>query len=352
MNFNLAQIIIFIIMAFMLITSIKNSMISRNLDEVITAIIGSIASVLSFFVIFTFYNFFNSKVNEFLLKISPEQTLNGLIKVLIFIIIFFVVKWIIYVVLKLINSIFDFNFNEGGAVSGFLLFVLSTVLGIIRGVLVVLCILIAVVTYNGCVSPREQIDIFSNLNMYNKLTRLIDEQKIGKIKSGLVEDISKSTIIYYNGVTLEQGIKSNSEIDKKAKEITAGDKTDREKAKSIYKWVGSNIRYDYNKADMVMSNSNVKNSGAIPAFKEREGICFDYACLYVAMCRAIGLNVRMVMGDAYNGEEYISHAWNEVYLKDENKWIKVDPTFYIAGNYFDNKNFDKDHRQKNIAGEW
>lgn len=352
MNFNLAQIIIFIIMAFMLITSIKNSMISRNLDEVITAIIGSIASVLSFFVMFSFYNFFNSKVDKFLLKISPEQTLNGLIKVLIFITIFFVVKWIIYVVLRLINSIFDFNFNDGGAVSGFLLFVLSTVLGIIRGVLVVLCILIAIVTYNGCVSPRYQIDTFSNLNMYNKLTRLIDEQKISKIKSGLVEDISKSTVIYYNGVTLEQGIKSNSEIDKKAKEITAGDKTDREKAKSIYNWVGSNIKYDYNKADMVMSSNNVKNSGAIPAFKEREGICFDYACLYVAMCRAVGLNVRMVMGDAYNGEEYISHAWNEVYLKNENKWIKVDPTFYIAGNYFDNKNFDKDHRQKNIAGEW
>lgn len=352
MNFNLAQIIIFIIMAFMLITSIKNSMISRNLDEVITAIIGSIASVLSFFVMFSFYNFFNSKVDKFLLKISPEQTLNGLIKVLIFITIFFVVKWIIYVVLRLINSIFDFNFNDGGAVSGFLLFVLSTVLGIIRGVLVVLCILIAIVTYNGFVSPRYQIDTFSNLSMYNKLTRLIDDQKIGKIKSGLVEDISKSTIIYYNGVTLEQGIKSNSEIDKKAKEITAGDKTDREKAKSIYNWVGSNIKYDYNKADMVMSSNNVKNSGAIPAFKEREGICFDYACLYVAMCRAVGLNVRMVMGDAYNGEEYISHAWNEVYLKDENKWIKVDPTFYIAGNYFDNKNFDKDHRQKNIAGEW
>lgn len=352
MNFNLAQIIIFIIMAFMLITSIKNSMISRNLDEVITAIIGSIASVLSFFVIFSFYNFFNSKVDKFLLKISPEQTLNGLIKVLIFIIIFFVVKWIIYVVLRLINSIFDFNFNEGGAVSGFLLFLLSTVLGIIRGVLVVLCILIAIVTYNGCVSPKYQIDTFSNLGMYNKLTRLIDEKKIGKIKSGLVEDISKSTIIYYNGVTLEQGIKSNSEIDKKAKEITEGDKTDREKAKSIYNWVGSNIKYDYNKADMVMSSNNVKNSGAIPAFKEREGICFDYACLYVAMCRAVGLNVRMVMGDAYNGEEYISHAWNEVYLKDQNKWIKVDSTFYIAGNYFDNKNFDKDHRQKNIAGEW
>lgn len=352
MNFNLAQIIIFIIMAFMLITSIKNSMINRNLDEVITAIIGSIASVLSFFVMFTFYNFFNSKVDKFLLKLSPEQTLNGLIKVLIFVIIFFVVKWIIYVVLRLINSIFDFNFNDGGVVSGFLLFVLSTVLGVIRGVLVVLCILIAIVTYNGCVSPRYQIDTFSNLNMYNKLTRLIDEQKIGKIKSGIVEDISKSTIIYYNGVTLEQGIKSNSEIDKKAKEITAGDKTDREKAKSIYNWVGSNIKYDYNKADMVMSSNNVKNSGAIPAFEEREGICFDYACLYVAMCRAVGLDVKMVMGDAYNGEEYISHAWNEVYLKDENKWIKVDPTFYIAGNYFDNKNFDKDHRQKNIAGEW
>lgn len=352
MNFNLAQIIIIVIMAWMLIISIKNTMVNRNLDEVITAIIGSIASVLSFFLIFTFYNFFNSRVENFLLKISPEQTLNGLIKILVFLIIFFVIKWVIYILLRLINSIFHFDFNDRGTVSGFVLFVLSTALGVIRGLLCIVCILIGIVTYNGFVAPRYQIDTFSNLNMYHKLTRLIDEQKISKIKSGLVEDISKSTVIYYNGVTLENGIKSNSEIDKKAKEITAGDKTDREKAKSIYNWVGSNIKYDYNKADMVMSSDNVTNSGAIPAFKEREGICFDYACLYVAMCRAVGLNVRMVMGEAYNGEEYISHAWNEVYLKNEGRWIKVDPTFYVAGNYFDNKNFDKDHKQKNIAGEW
>lgn len=352
MNFNLAQIIIFIIIAWMLIISIKNAIVNRNLDEVITAIIGSIASVLSFFLMFTFYNFFNSRVENFLLKISPQKTLNGLIKILIFLIIFFVIKWIIYIILRLINSIFHFNFNDRGPVSGFLLFVLSTVLGLIRGLLVIVSILIGIVIYNGFVAPRYQIDTFSNLNIYNKLTRLIDEQKIGKIKSGLVEDISKSTIIYYNGVTLEDGIKSNSEIDKKAKEITAGDKTDREKAKSIYNWVGSNIKYDFNKADMVMSSNKVTNSGAIPAFKEREGICFDYACLYVAMCRAVGLNVRMVMGDAYNGEEYISHAWNEVYLKDEDKWINVDPTFYVSGDYFDNKDFNKDHKQKNIAGEW
>ena len=70
------------------------------------------------------------------------------------------------------------------------------------------------------------------------------------------------------------------------------------------------------------------------------------------MCRAVNIKVRMIIGEAYNGEEYISHAWNQVYLKNQRKWINVDPTFYMAGNYFNNPNFNSDHKEKSIAGEW
>ena len=70
------------------------------------------------------------------------------------------------------------------------------------------------------------------------------------------------------------------------------------------------------------------------------------------MARAVELNVRLVTGSAYDGEEYGAHAWNEVYSKEEERWINVDPTFYLSGNYFDNETFNNDHIKESIAGEW
>ena len=64
------------------------------------------------------------------------------------------------------------------------------------------------------------------------------------------------------------------------------------------------------------------------------------------------LGSRIVTGDAFDGQNYGPHAWNQVYLEDEGKWINVDPTFYISGNYFDSSNFEETHRTKNIAGEF
>ena len=46
----------------------------------------------------------------------------------------------------------------------------------------------------------------------------------------------------------------------------------------------------------------------------------------------------------------MGHAWNEVYRKEEGKWINVDRTFYIAGNYFDNEDFDNDHIKEILQG--
>lgn len=161
-------------------------------------------------------------------------------------------------------------------------------------------------------------------------------------------------LIYYNGVTLEDGIKSNAAIDELARDLTKNCDTDYEKAKIIYEWVGSNIEYDDNKAIEVMNNRvpTGVDSGAINTFETGKGVCFDYACLYVAMCRAVDVPVRLLVGEGYNGIEWISHSWNEVYIKDRDEWIGVDPTFYGGGKYFDSGNFNEDHRDRKIAGEW
>lgn len=163
---------------------------------------------------------------------------------------------------------------------------------------------------------------------------------------------SSNTIVYYNGVTLDEGVRSNPTIDSLARRLGDKSSTTRGKAKLIYNWVGSNIDYDYNKADRVLQNDFNVQSGAIPTFNSGKGICFDYSCLYVAMSRANNIKVRLITGEGFNGVSWVSHAWNQVYVPEESKWINVDTTFYKGGNYFDSKRFDLDHRDAKIAGQW
>lgn len=163
---------------------------------------------------------------------------------------------------------------------------------------------------------------------------------------------SPTVIYYFNGVTLDEAIKSNQQIDMVAKNLIKPNMTDRKKAKTIYRWIGSNIKYDYQKADAIKQPDVMVESGAISAFEARKGICFDLSSLYVAMCRANNLKVRLVIGIAYDGTSWGDHAWNQVFLDDENIWVNVDSTFSIGGNYFDRSDFDDDHKKTKIAGEW
>ncbi|EGT3598684.1 transglutaminase domain-containing protein [Clostridium perfringens] len=178
-----------------------------------------------------------------------------------------------------------------------------------------------------------------------------DESNKEPISEKVVES-NRNVINLYNGVTLEQGIKSNEAINKKAKELTKNAKNSREKAKRIYTWISENINYDDNKAENISEKTSQYKSGAIEAFETRKGICFDYSCLYVAMAREAGLKVRIVTGEGFNGKEWGPHSWNEVYLPEKNQWITVDPTFGKAGNYFDSKKNSESHRDGKIVGEW
>ncbi|MBZ9688707.1 transglutaminase-like domain-containing protein [Clostridium estertheticum] len=162
----------------------------------------------------------------------------------------------------------------------------------------------------------------------------------------------QNVITYYNGVTLEQGVQSNDEINKFATNLTKNKNGTRQKAELIYNWVGSEVVYDDAKANRVLNNDLGVKSGAIPTFNSKRGICFDYACLLVAMCRANNIKVRIITGQGFNGNNWVSHAWNQVYIEEENKWINVDPTFLIGGDYFDSKRFVIDHKEESIVGEW
>jgi transglutaminase-like putative cysteine protease len=160
-------------------------------------------------------------------------------------------------------------------------------------------------------------------------------------------------IHYFNGVTLDEAVKSNDEIDKKAREITAKARDDKDKAYLLYKWISKNIDYDYPKAERIARYPMGEESGSIVAFDTRKGICFDYSSLYVSMCRAVGLKVRFITGQGYSGAAWGDHAWNQVWIGSEKRWINVDTTFGGSGmNYFDRENFSVDHKDAELQGEW
>ncbi len=160
-------------------------------------------------------------------------------------------------------------------------------------------------------------------------------------------------IKYFNGVTLDEAIQSNEEIDQTAKQVASSEKEDKRKAYLLYEWICSNIRYDYDKAEKIVTDPTVVASGSEVAYAERKGVCFDYSTLYVSMCRAVGLNVRLVTGLGYSGTQWGDHAWNQVYDSQEQRWINVDTTFGSAGyDSFDNSDFLTIHKYTDVQGEW
>lgn len=199
---------------------------------------------------------------------------------------------------------------------------------------------------------EEVVNPIANSEFAKELPNIINNSFKIVVKNDSVnsEDNSGKTIVYYNGITLSEGLKSNEEIDNFAKALVQERGSTRAKAKTIYNWVGRNIEYDYDKVDKILNNDFNVKSGAINTFYSKKGICFDYSCLYAAMCKANGIKVRIITGEGFNGSSWVSHAWNQVYIEEEDKWVNVDTTFYKGGNYFDSAVFKLDHRNEKIAG--
>ena len=278
---------------------------------------------------------------------------NEVIRMVLLVVVYFIIHFIIYMVLKFLAKLFYF----GKILNRRILIFISALLGAIKGSIVILIMFIGIVIFNMTIGRNFPMNIFTNISGYKMIYDTISQNFTSSNEKITYSDEenympTSNVLIYYNGVTLEDGVRSNSEIDNKAIEITKYKENDLEKAKSLYVWIGSNIEYDFDKAYKTLNNESSGKSGATEAWTTQKGICFDYACLYVAMARAIDLKVRLVTGSAYDGTQYGPHAWNEVYLESEDKWIPVDPTFYMSGNYFNNNNFYDDHIKEMIAGEW
>jgi len=71
--------------------------------------------------------------------------------------------------------------------------------------------------------------------------------------------------------------------------------------------------------------------GAAEAARTKEGDCDEHADLFIALCRAVKIPSRRVVGHYFRGgPEPEPHAWSEVYLEDKG-WVPVDPALSSFG---------------------
>ena len=349
-----AYVICAIVILYGIRESIGTAFEERTLKYSLYKVLYYFSILLTFFLVIVNLNLVMTIIIRFKLQYLTFIYNTKYTNSIILIIFFCISQNIIYVLLKLLSQpvLSSFKSSEKRAIP---LCIISGFLGFIKGLVIILIAFVGVITYNRTIGDNNKIDLFNDFLAYDRIKTIIFTETSFKNDMHPVNDNTISTannIIYYNGVTLEEGIQSNEEIDNKAKEIIKFCEDDRSKAKRIYTWIGTNIQYDSEKASKALNEEELNGSGSIVAWCNGKGICFDYACLYVSMARAVGLKVRLVTGEAFDGNSHGPHAWNQVYLTDEEKWINVDTTFYISGDYFDSNLFDEDHIEEEIAGEW
>ena len=91
-----------------------------------------------------------------------------------------------------------------------------------------------------------------------------------------------------------------------------------QKAVRIQDWVYKNI---------TEKNFSVAFAAANEVARNRSGDCTEHAVLAAAMCRAVGIPSRVVIGLVYvkNQSGFGFHMWDEVYVNQ--RWVAIDPAW-------------------------
>jgi hypothetical protein len=151
------------------------------------------------------------------------------------------------------------------------------------------------------------------------------------VNSSLIGGYNKSSELYIKYTQSEEYIESNSiEIMEKALEITGGESDPYRKARLIYNFVISYLRYEVQEDE----------KGAVWALEHGLGDCSEYSYLFTALCRAAEIPARVQAGFAFHYANEIlkdGHMWAEYYLENYG-WIPVDATWQLF-DAIDNKHF-------------
>lgn len=141
--------------------------------------------------------------------------------------------------------------------------------------------------------------------------------------------------------------KTFSNPDKLAEQISKDFKGDAEKARAIFTWIATNIKYDLaafgvnerpaafsfkTQEEKEAKQKKFKEELAVKTLKSKKGVCQGYATLFLVVADKVGLQSEIVTGTSKSHPAHIGkapgasdHAWNVV--KIDNQWKLLDATW-------------------------
>ena len=114
-------------------------------------------------------------------------------------------------------------------------------------------------------------------------------------------------------------------IQKKAEELFKDCRNDREKIKVAFDFVRDQIPHS---GDI---QSHKITHTASEALQEGEGVCYVKSLLLAALLRSQGIETGLCYQRLARANDHIIHGLNAVYLKDLEKWVRVDARGNLPG---------------------
>jgi len=138
-----------------------------------------------------------------------------------------------------------------------------------------------------------------------------------------------------------------NDLDKLADQISKDFKDDTSKARALFTWIATNVKYDLaaygvnehpvafsysTEAEKIAKQKQFKEALALKTLKTKKGVCEGYSTLYVVLAEKAGLEAVMVPGTSKSHPTHIGkapgasdHAWNAVKINGE--WKLLDTTW-------------------------
>jgi len=105
-----------------------------------------------------------------------------------------------------------------------------------------------------------------------------------------------------------------------AADITAEALPGYPQVEAIRSWIASHVRYEY--------GTSQPTTSALDTLQTRAGVCRDFAHLGIALCRALQIPARMVVGYLHELVPMDQHAWFEAFVGG--RWFTFDATQLVA----------------------
>ncbi|QEE15072.2 transglutaminase-like domain-containing protein [Promethearchaeum syntrophicum] len=226
----------------------------------------------------------------------------------------------------------------------------NKILAVIVVLLVVGPITVILMLMNN--SPSQSYNVISQdldldeMNSYPQEIIRINENSAGididikvkidknRLKSVPLENYTyKDEIAYFQNPSSK--IQSNSSIIAELAEEIIGEEQDiLTIVRLVANWTSSSISYDELLASQIW-NGQSQTQDALTTLELMTGTCSEYANVFIAVMRYIGVPTRFITGKRFEGSY---HAWAEIYLY-EIGWIPVDPQHNVINYCYESNDF-------------